>query len=369
MGALRLCSAVLAVASVSSSGPSARLRQQHAAGATGESARCGPVKIIFDGDLDSDCDDLGALAVLHALADLGEAEILAVVTTTDDAWTPRCADAVNTYYGRPDIPIGVLDPKRGARGGRSRYARAVAQACRHDLRAYEAAEDCVGLYRRTLASQPDRSVVIVTVGHLTSLARLMKSGPDKHSPLSGIDLVTKKVRLWSCMGGRYPKGKEPNFYRPDPASTVHAVGRWPAKVEVVFSGAEIGKPIKTGARLRETPPENPVRIGYEQYFRAPGRSRSSWDQTAVLYAVRGRRDYWDAETTGYCHVSPDGSNEWRPSPDKAHAYLKPKMPVKKLAAIIEDLMIRPPTRGAKARHRPKAQRARAAGRLAPLRRF
>ena len=311
-----------------------------------------PVRIIFDTDLDSDCDDLGALAVLHALADLGEAEILAVVTTTDDAWSPRCADAVNTYYGRPDVPIGVLDPNRGARGGRSRYTRAVAEACPHDLRAYEAAEDAVALYRRTLASQPDRSVVVVTVAHLTSLARLMKSPPDKHSPLSGLELVAKKVRLWSCMGGSYPKGKEPNFYRPDPASTVHAVGHWPAGVRVVFSGAEIGKPIQTGARLRETPAGNPVRIGYESYFRAPGRSRSSWDQTAVLYAVRGLGDRWATETTGHCHVFPDGSNEWRPSPDKAQEYLKPKLPPNALAALIESLMLRPPRQPAAPGSRP-----------------
>jgi hypothetical protein len=299
-----------------------------------------PVKIIFDTDMDSDCDDLGALAVLHALADQGEAEILAVITTTDDRWSPRCADAVNTYYGRPDIPIGVLEPKKGAREGRSRYTRAVAEACPHDLRAYEAAEESTELYRRLLASQPDQSVVIVTVGHLTSLARLMQSGPDKHNRLPGIELIRKKVRLWSCMGGGYPKGKEPNFYRPDPTSTVYAVNRWFTKA--VFSGSRIGNAIKTGARLVETPSHNPVRIGYERFFGRPGKSRSSWDQTSVLYAVRGLSDYWEAETAGSCHVFHDGSNEWRLSPDKDHAYLKPKMSTKQLASVIEGLMIRPP---------------------------
>jgi len=334
-----LCLGVLDSNAGLGAGPG-KAQPQGAKPQAGRSAGRGPVKIIFDTDMDSDCDDLGALAVLHALADRGEAEILAVVTTTDNRWSPRCADAVNTYYGRPDIPIGVLDPKRGARNGRSRYARAVAEACPHDLRAYEAAEDAAKLYRRILAAQPDQGVVLVTVGHLTSLARLMKSGPDKHSRLSGIELIAKKVRLWSCMGGRYPKGKEPNFYRPDPASPVCAVSRWPTKA--VFSGSEIGGPIKTGARLRETPPRNPVRIGYERYLGRPGRNRSSWDQTAALYAVRGLCDCWDAETTGCCHVFPDGSNEWRSSPDKDHAYLKPKMPIEKLARIIEDLMVKPP---------------------------
>ena len=38
------------------------------------------MKIIFDTDMAGDCDDAGALAVLNALADRGEAEILALVT-------------------------------------------------------------------------------------------------------------------------------------------------------------------------------------------------------------------------------------------------------------------------------------------------
>ncbi len=299
-----------------------------------------PVKIIFDTDMDSDCDDVGALAMLHALADQGETVILAVIATTNDRWSPSCTDAINTYYGRPDIPIGVLDPKSAGHGKRSRYTGTVAKACPHDLRAYNEAEEAVTVYRRTLAAQPDKSVVIVTVGHLTSLARLMKSGPDKHSPLTGMELIVKKVRLWSCTGGRFPKGKDPNFYRPDPASTVYSVGHWPT--EVVFCGNQIGDVIKTGARLIETSSKNPVRIGYETYFRSPGKSRQSWDQIAVLFAVRGLSDYWNIETTGYCHVFPDGSNEWRSSPDKSQSYLKLKMSVKKLSRVIEDLMIKGP---------------------------
>jgi hypothetical protein len=38
-----------------------------------------PVRIIFDTDIGSDCDDAGALAVLHKLADKGEAKILGVI--------------------------------------------------------------------------------------------------------------------------------------------------------------------------------------------------------------------------------------------------------------------------------------------------
>ena len=36
------------------------------------------IKLMFDTDMGSDCDDAGALALLHELATLGECEILSV---------------------------------------------------------------------------------------------------------------------------------------------------------------------------------------------------------------------------------------------------------------------------------------------------
>ena len=38
-----------------------------------------PVKVLFDSDMGSDCDDAGALALLHAYADEGRAEIIGCV--------------------------------------------------------------------------------------------------------------------------------------------------------------------------------------------------------------------------------------------------------------------------------------------------
>src|SRR5688572_12869118 len=43
-----------------------------------------PVKILFDTDMMTDCDDAGAMAVLHALADKRECEILATVVSAKD---------------------------------------------------------------------------------------------------------------------------------------------------------------------------------------------------------------------------------------------------------------------------------------------
>jgi len=41
-----------------------------------------PVSVIFDTDMGPDYDDVGAIALLHAFADKGEATILATIAST-----------------------------------------------------------------------------------------------------------------------------------------------------------------------------------------------------------------------------------------------------------------------------------------------
>jgi len=292
-------------------------------------------KIIFDTDIGPDYDDVGAAATLHALANLGEAEILAMMVSSGGhsaEWGPPCLDAFNTYYGRPDIPIGVAQdgPSFG-----SSYNQQIAEEFPQDL-GTDNAVDAVELYRKILSEQPDTSVVIVTTGFMTNIASLLKSESDNYSLLNGIDLVKKKVKRWVCMGGGYPSsGGEFNFNQ-NSTATQFAVENWPRPV--LFSGAEIGAPIHTGAKLALTSEANPIRKAYKLAGGYVGSTRSSWDQTAVLAAVRNPLLYWDLETTGYCSVSNNGSNEWYSSPDKDHSYLIKKLSNEEMVEIIDNLM-------------------------------
>ncbi len=306
------------------------------------SADAAPVKLIFDTDIESDVDDVGTVALLHALADRGEVELLAMGVSAKFPWCAPCLDALNTYYGRPDIPIGVVAGP-GVRAD-SRYARQIAEEFPHDLKSAEDAPDAAVLYRRVLAGQPDHSVVIVTVGFLTNVANLLKTAPDDCSPLDGKALVARKVKTWVCMGGHFPQGREWNVHR-DAAASLYAIENFPRPI--VFSGWEIGSRVKTGAALVDTPAGNPVRRAYQLYNGL--KNRRSWDQTAALFAVRGLdgglADFWDLETTGYCHVEPNGNTEWRREPDKQHAYLVEKKAPEEVARAIEALMLLPPKHG------------------------
>jgi hypothetical protein len=300
-----------------------------------------PVRIIFDTDMDTDCDDAGALAMLHALADAGEVEILATVVSSRYAWSVPCVAAINGWYGRPDLPIGC--PKeRGAPTNRgSRYARKIAEQFPSRFKTNDDAPAAARVYRRILAAQPDQSVVVVTVGYVTNMRDLLNTKPDDDNPLSGVDLVRQKVQRWVCMGGRYPEHlKHGNYgnFMPDPQSTVDAIARWPTTI--YFSG--LGQRVQTGTGLRQTPLQNPVRRVYELYL-GDRLTRSSWDQVAVLYAVRPDAPFWRLRTTGYNHVFENGTNQWRDTPDKDHNLIQFAPEDRdRVTRIIEQLMNRPP---------------------------
>lgn len=284
--------------------------------------------------MDSDVDDVGALAMLHTFADHNAVEILGVIVTTEDKYAPLCTDAINHYFGRPDIPIGAL--KGASLRDNSKYTKQLSQEFPHSLASYEEAEDATALYRKLLSSQPDSSVVIITIGHLTNLKNLIASTPDQYSTLSGLDLIKRKVKFWSCMGGMFPEGKEANFYRPDLASSIISIEKWP--VRVVFAGWEIGNKIISGGEyLRKSlTPKSPVWRAYQLYNNFQG--RQSWDQVSVLYAVSSSNDYWDLKKGGHVAVAENGSNKWVPGTNSNQAYLVEKMKPEEVAKIIDALM-------------------------------
>ncbi len=300
-----------------------------------------PVPIIFDTDMDTDCDDAGALAMLHALADAGEVTILATVVSSRYQWSAPCVEAINRYYQRPNLPIGAPKGEGADTNRGSRYARPIAEAYPGSLKTNDDAPDATEVYRRVLAAAPDQSVTIVTVGYLTNLRYLLMSKGDQFSELSGPDLIRKKVSRWICMGGRYPEHLDPGVYgnfKPDPKATVQVIRDWPGTI--YFSG--LGEKVLTGAGLRHGPQDNPVRRVYELYL-GETPTRSSWDQVTLLYAVRPKAAYWSLLDKGYNHIFDNGTNQWRAEPDKDHILIS--FPPEKREVIretIESLMITPP---------------------------
>ena len=276
-----------------------------------------PMRILLDTDIESDVDDVGAIAMVHALADRGEIALLGILVCAQNPWSTLCVDRLNHYFRRPELPLGRLTGPGVDR--ESLYAQKVAETFPGGLEKAEDAPDAVATYRRLLAAEADGAVVLLTIGYLTNLRDLLASEPDKHSPLGGRDLVAQKVRLWVCMGGQFPSGREANI-RWDTAASLEAITHWPT--EIHFVGWEIGL-MDTGADIRELPDASPVRRAYEWFGRIP---HKSWDQVATLYAARGLDGgparHWELSPPGRLVIDPeDGSNTWRDEPGGPHRRL------------------------------------------------
>ena len=349
--------------------------------------RAEPVKVIFDTDMLTDFDDVGALACLHALADAGECEILATVSCTRGNASVGAVEIINRYYGRPDIPVGApkgigvlgafagaeakVDPtsplgeRVGHDGGHYKYRKLLADYPGwYRYADSDDAPDANEVYRKALAAQPDGSVVICSVGFLTNIRRLLETQPDSISPLDGMSLVAKKVKRWVAMACRYPKGKEYNS-RWDAESSRIALERWPTPV--VFSDWSYGFDIFAGRALAESDcsVRNPVRDVFsgnipsrDDVRRDPAKwllscygmgGRSSWDETAVLAAVRGETSYFNIAHGTYRMVGNDGTNEWAPSEGGPHIRITEKLAKAEVGRMIDELICRPPAKSGKAK--------------------
>jgi len=314
----------------------------HSAAATPPSAR-EPAKLILDTDMSGDCDDAGALALLHALVDRGECDLLAVVTNRKDLTNASAAavDAINTYYGRPDVPIGTDKQTPTALRRTSPFAGALRDEFPNDIGPDDRAPDALEIYRRTLAAQPDGGVTICSVGSLSNLAELCRREPA---------LVRAKVKRLVVMGGEFPASKRPETNirtHVEPARIVAT--EWPG--EIVWHGVEVGNLLITGERLKQTPRTNPVRRAYELRPHAGRPSidggKPSYDQAAALFAVRGAQpEFWTVISGGRVEVDAEGVTTWRVDPAASHAYVKLATAPEKIATVIEELMAAPPGRRA-----------------------
>ncbi len=303
-----------------------------------------PVKIIFDTDMGPDFDDAGAIAVLHALADRGECEILACMASDRYPTVAPTIEAYNQYFGKPDIPIGVAAPGAPDFSATNHWNDSIVAKFLDQPKTNDNYPAAVKVYRKTLAAQPNKSVTIVTVGFTSNLDDLLKSGPDEFSPLSGKDLIQKKVKQWVTMAGAFPQGTEFNV-KEDANASVYAFQNWPTPI--LFSGFEIGVQILTGKKVAETGDfSNPVAWAYaynfETYSDQKIEKRNSWDQTAVLCAVRNPEKYFYVNGPGKFEVAKDGSNTWNPDVDAQHYFLTHKYTYQHIADILDELMLHKP---------------------------
>lgn len=310
-------------------------------------------QLILDTDIDSDVDDAGALAVLHALSRTREVQILGVVCSIPRRTCALCVSAINEWYGRADVPVGLVnvpDWEMAPRFASYRRHRPDGEAaCYNEIIGREwlqghpgsEFEDAVSLYRKLLAQAGAGAVTICAIGTLTALAQLLESGADTISPLDGRGLVAAKVeRLVTMAIGTYPEGADRFNWAMDRVGAATVLNGWPTPITV----SEVGGNVLTGRDLiAAAPPDNPVGRAYEIWFdrwKVKG-GRSSWDQLAVVRAVRGCGGVFrEHGELGLTFDSATGEHAWLPTPNgPERAWIETTVPDADLATLVETLMI------------------------------
>ena len=260
-----------------------------------------PITMILDSDFGSSTDDLFALMMLNHYIDDGLVDLKGVVVDREGEKNAQVVDIFNTYYGHPNIPIGL--ERNGVKNPRCFIPYNGICDLKNEQGAplFKRTQDVSNcpdgykLYRQLLSQAEDKSVVVVAIGFVTSLAQLFESGPDEYSSLNGLDLFGKKVKSVYIQSGRFEAGDSLCGYNMRAASKQSAIfyDKFPKNVDLIMSPSNVGDQI-------DYPPAdvlvdlsytevNPIKSVYTYYTCDTG--QRMWDTNCLVNAVLGDKAY------------------------------------------------------------------------------
>lgn len=290
-----------------------------------------PISIIFETDMGNDVDDALALDMIYKYLDSKKINLLAVCSNKDSKYSTEYIHLMNYWYGYPNIPIGKVINGIDCETDAKNYAEHVCLLKKDSGKEmfnrpafyHDTLTNAVTLYRKILATQPDKSVTIVSVGFSTNIVRLLKSEPDQYSKLTGRELIAKKVKMLSVMAGSFGTSSiaEYNVVKDIPAAKA-LTNEWPTKI--VFTPFEAGVAVNYPASSIENDfnwtQAHPVVEAYKYYLPMPY-DRPTWDLIALLYVTENSPKYFTLSGWGNVSVDDRGFTTFTPNVNGKHIYL------------------------------------------------
>lgn len=253
-------------------------------------------QLILDTDIGPDCDDVGALALLHILARQHPTDFLAMTNCTSNPYACGTIDAINRCYGNPNIPIGTYEKPGFLEDGDSqKYNRYITQNYENAYRPPSTPPGALSVLKKALREAEDKTVTFLSIGPLNNVANLIRDS-------EGYCLVKDKVRCLVSMSTGLVK-PEWNVVMDIPAAQT-VFEKWPSPI--VISVYETGASIITGRSFGSMPVDHPLPVAYRLH--ADGdekRGRMSWDLTAAWYALAGTEPFFYLSSP--CNVSIDSN--------------------------------------------------------------
>lgn len=290
-----------------------------------------PLRVILETDMGNDIDDALALDMLYKYYEADKIDLLAIMSNKNGEPSAKFIDIMNTWYGHPSIPIGIVRNGADCEHDAKNYAQATCELKTQSgepmfattLSDYSSLPDAHTLYRKILAEQPDSSVVIISIGFSTNLARLLNTPPDEYSPLSGKELIAKKVKLFSLMAGCFTEERLAEY---NVVKDIKAAQKLFAEspVPIVTSPFEVGIAIcYPGASIENDftwAQNHPMVEAYKLYLPMPY-DRPTWDLTSVLYAVETDSTYMSESAAGRITIDSLGKSYFEPNAKGLHKFL------------------------------------------------
>ena len=265
------------------------------------------ISIIFDTDMDTDCDDAGAFAMLLEAHLCNKVQLLGVVADSISSYAAACCEMIAQHYG-VNVPVGTtFSYYSETADDKERFANYIkhSQECVSANRSYNYSfarkmnksdsdyPSAVSVYRKLLADAQDNSVTVLCVGMLTAATCALSSPPDDISPLNGVELFRKKVKQIITMGN--PRKINDFNWGMDAYGAEKFFSLCPTQICISAEGTDV----LTGSQLSfALPEEHPLRRAYEIWLGGQNLSRSSWDLIAALYAIQPDTSYLCCENLG-----------------------------------------------------------------------
>lgn len=280
--------------------------------------------IIFDTDMDTDCDDAGALAILLEAHNQKKIKLSGIVADSVSRYAAPCCEAMARYYG-VNVPIGAIyeDDYMDTDANIIRFAdyRKHSNHCLSIGKGYNRifAEEiektdknypsAASLYKELLFKAEDNSIIVLCVGMLTAVAEALCSEADDVIPLSGTELFKKKVKRVITMGN--PDISNDFNWGKDTYAAERFFSLCPVPIYISAEGAAIitGENLSTALKS-----EHPLRRAYETWLGKKNCGRCSWDLIAALYAIEPESPYLMCKNHGNCFYD---ANEKRLHTNKA----------------------------------------------------
>lgn len=269
---------------------------------------------ILGTDWGTDCDDVVAVRLLTRAVKAEKIKLAAIGINHCLDHSAASLDGFLVGEGISGVKIGI---DRDITEGEGRYQKNLAQYASNYLSNGEA-EDAVRLYRKVLTESKE-PVEIAEIGFLHVIAKVLESGPDDISDLSGLELLRQKAaKIW-IMAGKWDQqgGKEYNIvYNSITRRAAHILCE-KCPVPITFLGWEIGYDVITGNLLSKE----------DLLYRAmcdhgSSNGRYSWDPMLVQLALVG-----DEAEAGYDVVQgrasvdeESGCNYFEAGKDGLHGY-------------------------------------------------